>query len=216
VISTYFGGKHMLSPFSSIKQLSAANNSQIIIYLVLALLMILTRPYHFASALHLPSASLAVFFLCGFFQSRFSTFMLFFALSVIIDLASSYVRGAFGDCITPSYPFLIIGYFSLWYSGKHCFFILNKTTEKHLPRAFIKTLTGLLIASSVAFLTSNASYYWLSGKFEQLSISQYSSRVAQYYLPYIQSPFLYVGIALTCYVIAYNLHQIKRESFESK
>ncbi len=187
--------------------------SSLAIYFILALLMIATRPHHFASALHLPSASLAVFFLLGFFKSRHSTFWLFCALSVSIDLASSYARGSFGDCITRSYPFLAVGYYALWYIGQKCYFSLDRFGDKFLALNCFLTLLGLFIASSFAFLTSNGAYYWLSGKFPDLSIAQYTARVSQYYLPYVQSPFLYVVTALLCYIIAHHLHQTKRVPF---
>lgn len=190
-------------------------NSQGMIYLILAILLIATRPYHFASALHLPSASLAVFFLLGFFQSRFKVFLLFYALSIGIDLSSSYARGAFGDCLTRTYPMLIVCYFVLWSLGNKCFFKLKNASE-NTALAVLKTLVGLFIASSISFFISNGSYYWFSGKFEQANFSQYSERVAMYYLPHIQSPFLYVSIALACYVIAHQLYLLKRENFVSK
>jgi len=177
-----------------------------LIFVILSALMIMTRPYHFASALHLPSASLAVFFLGGFFLKTNKTFWGFFALSVSIDLASSYARGAFGDCITVSYPFLVVGYFALWQTGKYCFFNIQQT---NIALAMTKNLIGLFIASSVAFFTSNASYYFISGKFPDLSWLQYSTRVAKYYLPYIQSPFLYVALGLGIYCIFGQIQLLK-------
>ncbi|KZN55082.1 hypothetical protein N474_16555 [Pseudoalteromonas luteoviolacea CPMOR-2] len=158
--------------------------------------MIATRPYHFSSALNLPSASLAIFFICGLLRSSHRTFAAFFALSVLIDLASSYARGAFGDCITPSYPFLVVGYYAMWWAGLKSFSLTQAMSGLKWVRQYTQTLMMLWGASSVAFLTSNGSYYWLSGKFEELSLSQYFERVAQYYTPYVQSPVAYVVLAL--------------------
>jgi len=183
------------------------------IFIILSALMIMTRPYHFASALHLPSASLAVFFLGGFFLKTHKTFWRFFALSVCIDLASSYARGAFGDCITVSYPFLVVGYFALWQTGKWCAF---NAKQANIALAVTKNLAALFIASSFAFFTSNASYYFISGKFPDLSWLQYSSRVAKYYLPYIQSPFLYVIVALAIYCILTQIKLLKAEQVNAK
>ena len=183
------------------------------IFVILSALMVMTRPYHFASALHLPSASLAVFFLGGFFLKTNKTFWGYFALSVSIDLASSYARGAFGDCITVSYPFLVLGYFALWQTGKWCFFNIQQT---NIALAVTKNLVGLFIASSVAFFTSNASYYFISGKFPDLSWLQYSSRVAKYYLSYIQSPFLYVILGLAIYCIFGQIKLLKSEKINVK
>lgn len=184
-----------------------------LIFIALSALMIMTRPYHFSSALHLPSASLAVFFLGGFFLKTNKTFSGLFALSVTIDLASSYARGAFGDCITVSYPFLVVGYFVLWQTGKWCFFNVKQT---NIALAMTKNLVGLFIASSLAFFTSNASYYFISGKFPDLSWMQYSSRVAKYYLPYIQSPFLYVVVGLAIYSIFGQIKLLKSQQLNVK
>jgi hypothetical protein len=187
-------------------QKSVKQNACWLIVVILSVLMIMTRPYHFASALHLPSASLAVFFLGGFFLKTNKTFWGFFALSVSIDLASSYARGAFGDCITVSYPFLVVGYFALWQTGKWCFF---NEDQKNIALGVTKNIVGLFIASSIAFFTSNASYYFISGKFPDLSWMQYSTRVAKYYFPYIQSPFLYVILGLAIYCIFSQIKLLK-------
>jgi hypothetical protein len=194
-------------------QESVTNKTFWSIFIILSTLMIMTRPYHFSSALHLPSASLAVFFLGGFFLKTSKTFWGFFALSVSIDLASSYARGAFGDCITVSYPFLVVGYFALWQSGKWCFFTVK---QDNIALAISKNFVGLFIASSIAFFTSNASYYFISGKFPDLSWLQYSSRVAKYYLPYIQSPFLYVAVALAIYCLFSQIKLLNREQVNIK
>ena len=194
-------------------QESVTNKTFWPIFIILSVLMIMTRPYHFSSALHLPSASLAVFFLGGFFLKTNKTFWGFFALSVSIDLASSYARGAFGDCITVSYPFLVVGYFALWQTGKWCFF---NVAQVNIALAIAKNLAGLFIASSVAFFTSNASYYLISGKFPDLSWLQYSGRVAKYYLPYIQSPFLYVAVALAIYCLFSQIKLLNREQVNIK
>ena len=186
-------------------QKSVKQTAYWLIVVILSVLMIMTRPYHFASALHLPSASLAVFFLGGFFLKTNKTFWGFFALSVSIDLASSYARGAFGDCITVSYPFLVVGYFALWQTGKWCFFNVDT-----------KNIVGLFIASSIAFFTSNASYYFISGKFPDLSWMQYSTRVAKYYFPYIQSPFLYVILGLAIYCIFSQIKLLKSDQINVK
>ncbi|KZN34215.1 hypothetical protein N480_21670 [Pseudoalteromonas luteoviolacea S2607] len=166
------------------------------VFALLALLMIATRPYHFASVLTLPSASLAVFFICGLLRSSHRMFAAFFVLSVLIDLASSYARGAFGDCITPSYPFLVVGYYVMWWAGLKSFNLTQAMTVTDWTRQYAQSLLMLWLASSIAFLTSNGSYYWLSGKFAELSVAQYAERVVQYYVPYVQSPFVYVIFAM--------------------
>ncbi|NTS75559.1 hypothetical protein HR060_01655 [Catenovulum sp. SM1970] len=172
------------------------NSAKIVIFLLLASLMLLTRGYHFASNLHLPSATLACFFLAGFFIARMKSFYGLFSLAVGIDLLSSYARGSFGDCITVSYPFLIVGYFICYQFGKWSYF---NAQARGKALAGAKSFVFLAISSSLAFLTSNGSYYLLSGKFTDLNWAEYTARVAKYYLPYVQNPFIYVGFALLVY-----------------
>ncbi|MDE3270449.1 hypothetical protein [Pseudoalteromonas sp. G4] len=176
-----------------------------LIFTILAILMIATRPYHFASALHLPSASTAIFFILGLLASKHRTFAVFVVLSVSIDLTSSYYRGDFGDCITPSYPFLFVGYYVLWWAGHKSLQLKLDETKLAVAVKTIVALFNLWLASSIAFLTSNASYYWLSGKFSDMPLSTYAERVAQYYIPYVTNPFGYVAIALVLYLSCYFL-----------
>ena len=82
----------------------------IAVFALLTLLMLATRTHHFASLNHLPSASIAIFFLAGMYLRNMKAFWFFYILSVTIDLASSYYRGQFGDCITTSYPALVLSY----------------------------------------------------------------------------------------------------------
>ncbi|RJG42107.1 hypothetical protein [Motilimonas pumila] len=180
---------------------------RIIIFLMLALLMLLTRSAHFASSINLPSASLACFFLAGLFIGRHQAWLSLFALSVVIDLWSSALRGDMSACLSPAYPFLAVGYWLLYLFGQ---FGQQALACKDKLKASAMIAGLCFIATSLAFFTSNGSYYWFSGQFESLSISQYSERVARYYLPYLQSPFIYLSASLVLYFCAPALG-IKRE-----
>lgn len=177
----------------------------LLVYALLALLMIATRPYHFASALHLPSASTAIFFILGLLASKHRTFAVFVVLSVSIDLTTSYFRGDLEDCFTASYPFLFVGYYVLWWAGHKSLQLKFDETKLAVAVKTVVAFFNLWLASSIAFLTSNASYYWLSGKFSDMSLSNYAERVAQYYAPYVTNPFGYVAITLMLYLTCYYL-----------
>lgn len=174
-------------------------------YAVLAFLMIATRPYHFATALNLPSASTAVFFICGLLGASHRAFSAFVLLSVLIDLAGSYVRGAFGDCITWTYPLLFVGYYILWWAGHNSMRLTLREDSFSLTIKSIFTMAHLWLAASVAFFINNASFYWLSGKFQEPNMVEYLARVTKYYLPSVQKPVFYVVIALLVYVVSYLL-----------
>lgn len=169
------------------------------IFALLTLLMLATRTHHFSSLNHLPSASIAVFFLAGMYLRNVKSFWFFYVLSITIDLASSYYRGQFGDCITVSYPALFFSYGVMFTIGLYAKPNWESTAWK---LNIVKVAIALLVASSIAFFISNGSYYTLSGKFPVLSWAEYTTRVDKYFFKSISNPIFYVVSAI---VIDYTL-----------
>ncbi|MDO6427565.1 hypothetical protein Q4489_11095 [Thalassotalea sp. 1_MG-2023] len=159
------------------------------VFVTLLLLMLATRTHHFSSLNHLPSASIAIFFLAGMYLRKVSTFWFFYVLTVGIDLGSSYFRGQFGDCITTSYPALVLSYGVMFMAG---YYTKPNWQNSSLINNALKVALGLFIASSIAFFISNGSYYTLSGKFTDLSWAEYATRVDKYYFRSISNPVVYV------------------------
>jgi hypothetical protein len=156
--------------------------------------MILTRFHHFGDVLHLPDASLAVFFFAGFYRKKMLLGFLM-ALAALIDyLAIS--NGTSGWCVTPAYVFLIPTYAVMWFTGRYCSHLgARQATEL----AFSTGAMGLLaLATSIAFIISNGSFYLFSDRYTEMSWLQYFERVAHYYPLYMGSTLLYgiVGYAL--------------------
>jgi len=162
-------------------------------YLPLSLiaLMVATRFHHFGDVLHLPDASLAVFFFAGFYRKKaFFGFLL--ALAALIDFLAI-ENGTSGWCVSPAYVFLIPTYAVMWFAGRYCL------TFKPLKIAEMAKSTGLLIlAASAAFAISNGSFYLFSGRYEDLSLGDYVLRIAQYYPSYVGAALIYVvaGLAI--------------------
>jgi len=165
----------------------------IAVFTLLTLLMLATRTHHFASLNHLPSASIAIFFLAGMYLRNIKVFWFFYLLSVTIDLASSYYRGQFGDCITTSYPALVLSYGIMFTLG---FYTRPNWQQNAWQMNIVKVSLALFIASSIAFFISNGSYYALSGKFPDLSWAEYATRVDKYYFRSISNPVFYVISAI--------------------
>ena len=163
------------------------------VFATLTLLMLATRTHHFASLNHLPSASIAIFFLAGMYLRNIKAFWFFYILSVTIDLVSSYYRGQFGDCITTSYPALVLSYAAMFAAG---FYSRPNWEQSAWKINIIKVALALFVASSIAFFISNGSYYTLSGKFPVLSWAEYASRVDKYFLKSISNPVFYVILAI--------------------
>ena len=153
--------------------------------LTLIALMVLTRFHHFGDVLHLPDASLAVFFFAGFYRKRmFFGFLL--ALAALIDYLAI-ENGTSGWCVTPAYVFLIPTYAVMWFAGRYC------STIKALRMAELAKSAGLLaLATSAAFAISNGSFYLFSGRYEDISLGEYFVRVVQYYPSYVGAALIYV------------------------
>ncbi|NOU20211.1 MAG: hypothetical protein HOO93_00215 [Methyloglobulus sp.] len=160
----------------------------------LIVIMILTRFHHFGDMLHLPDASLAVFFFAGFYRKKMLLGFLL-ALAALIDYVAI-SNGTSGWCVTPAYVFLIPTYGVMWFAGRYC---SNLGAIKGTELTFSAGAMGLLaFATSLAFVISNGSFYLFSGRYSGLSWLQYFERVAQYYPPYMISTLIYgiVGYAL--------------------
>jgi len=168
----------------------------VLIALGLVALMAATRSHHFGSALHLPDASLAVFLLAGFV---IASPLLFGALLVeagLIDYLAITQFGVSDYCITPAYWFLIPTYAVLWYAGRF-YARIHQNSLRSLGQ-----FAGLsFAATSVAFLISNGAFYLFSGRFPDMGVAEYVSRVSQYYAQYLSGAALYLVPAVLLYAL---------------
>jgi hypothetical protein len=167
-----------------------------LIALTLTVLMAATRMHHFGSGLHLPDASLAVFLLAGFFIASPLLFAGLFLEAVALDYVAITQLGVDNYCVTPAYWFLLPTYAVLWFAGRY-------TARNHQD-----TLRGLglfsaisLLAVNLAFVISNGSFYLLSGKFADMSMAAYASRMTQYYVPYVTGAVIYLVPAVILYAL---------------
>lgn len=179
------------------------NNIQtrtIAIFAVLAALMAATRFNHFGSAVSLPDASYAVFFLGGLYLARSAGLSLAAFVALIleagwIDYYATSVQGISDWCMSPAYWFLIPTYGSVWLVGR--WLASRNAIKGHTPEG--KALIGLGVAawaaSSFAFVFSNATFYLFSGRFAEMGAAEYTSRVAQYYVSYVSMALLYIACA---------------------
>ena len=183
------------------------NNIQIrtiAIFAALAALMAVTRFNHFGSAVALPDASLAVFFLGGLYLARMGRASAFAFIALIleaglIDYYATSVQGVSDWCMTTAYWFLIPTYGSLWLVGR--WFALRHSMAGSMGS---KALAGLAlvawVASSFAFIFSNAAFYLFSEHFAEMSAIEYTARVAQYYVSYVSVALLYIACAVALHM----------------
>lgn len=161
-------------------------NKQYLTISALAMLMALTRSDHFGSAFTLPDASLAVFYLAGIFTGGIASFAVLLAEAALLDYVAITHWQVSDYCISPAYVFLIPTYAVMMIAGR---WSAKYATFNSRDLGF--QITYLLVATSIAFLISNGSFYLLSGKFPELSAVQYMERVAKYYSAYISSTLMY-------------------------
>ncbi len=165
--------------------------AELVLACALAALMAATRFHHFGSALHLPDASLAVFFLGGLYLRRTVAFGAYIGLAALVDYVAIVHGGVSDWCVTPAYAFLLPTYACLWWAG-----VCGSRLERNGWRRYPRLAGALFGATVVAFLISNASFYGLSGYFDELSLAEYAARVARYFPPYLASAVAYVAAAI--------------------
>jgi hypothetical protein len=167
----------------------------VLVALSLLGLMLATRYNHFGSAVALPDASLAIFFIGGLFLANWRAAGAWLALLIVaagaIDYYATTLQGVSDWCITPAYAFLIPIYAGLWFAGR--WFALNRRLQ---GRGLLELLACAWAANSAAFVLSNASFYLFSGRYAEMSALEYASRVSQYYGSYVSVALFYLFCAV--------------------
>ncbi|HSN24532.1 MAG TPA: hypothetical protein VLS45_10290, partial [Methylomicrobium sp.] len=149
-------------------------------------LMVLTRYHHFGDALHLPDASLTVFFFAGFTRKP-SLFAFLLLLAGVIDYFAI-ANGTSAWCVTPAYLFLIPTYAVMWLAGRYC--------SRYTAYDFIglaMTFGMLILSATVAFIISNGSFYLFSGRYDAASWNEYIAGGIPYFVPYVGSALIYAA-----------------------
>ncbi len=183
------------------------NQRNLVLSSVLAVLMLATRTDHFGSSLSLPDASLAVFFLAGFYLRGKFVFPLLLAEAGLIDYVAISHFGVSDFCVSPAYVFLIPAYAAPWVAG---FWLRHKVDWNW--HSLLPLAGSLFVSVSLAFLFSNGSFYWLSGRYPDPNWSQYVERAAHYFPPYLSSPLLYVTIAAFLHILLRALPSLRASS----
>lgn len=159
--------------------------------LCLMTVMAMTRFGHFGSAVTLPDASLAVFFLAGFGVNPLWFFGVLLLEAGLIDYVAVSQYNVSDFCLSPAYLFLIPAYGVMWFAGRHC--------QRYVNLGFtgsLKTFGLSLLATTLAFILSNTSFYGLSDKIGERSISHFLVQFGRYYPAYLSSTMLYLALAL--------------------
>ena len=170
------------------------------IFVVLAAVLAGTRINHFGA---LPDASWAVFFVAGFYLrgSMRWAFPALMALAVFVDFLVINGQGLnFWShyCVSPGYWFLIAAYGAMSLGGS----FLRALTKEIGLRTFGLLVASFLIAECVCFAVSNGSFYWLSNSVASPSMGGWMQNMADWYLPYLRTSAIYVGVAAVVHLLA--------------
>jgi hypothetical protein len=157
----------------------------------LTLLMVATRFAHFGDALHLPDASMAVFFLGGLYLRRYAAFGFFTLLAVLLDEVSIRYAGVSDFCITGAYAFLPWAYAVLWYGGRR-----YATELTGGWRSLLGALAVAFICAVLSFAMSNGAFYWLGGRYAHPHLAEYAARLWQWGPLFVRTTLSYVAVAL--------------------
>jgi hypothetical protein len=167
-----------------------------LIPLALALLLAATRSHHFATALHLPDASWAVFFLAGFYLRPLWVLPALLALAGASDYVAISWFSVSDFCVSPAYGFLLPAYGALWlagrwYAGRHRFSLST----------LIPLASSALIGAAVCEIISSGGFYFFSERFAETSLVELGLRLAKYFPPSLVSLAFWLGIAIVVHIV---------------
>jgi len=158
-------------------------------FFALTALMLATRVHHFGSAFFLPDASLAVFFFAGLYCTRIEFFSFLLGLAALIDYIAISQFGVSHFCVSKAYLALVPTYGVMWFAGRYSKKFTQLSTQQLVQQAAV-----LFMATSLAFIISNGSFYLFSGHSAAPNLAVYLEGFTLYYPPYILAPLLYSAV----------------------
>ncbi|TAN05403.1 MAG: hypothetical protein EPN36_06355 [Rhodanobacteraceae bacterium] len=174
---------------------------------LLALLMLLTRTGHFGDALHMPDASMAVFFLGGVYVRRHGALAVLLILAVAIDYVAIRYAGVSDFCVTAAYAFLPLAYAALWYGASACTRLVRHA--RPLP-AWLGLTVGVVVFASLSFLISNGSFYWLGGRVAHPDLAGWAANAWQWGPRFVATTLAYAGSVLLAQAVWVQLRDARR------
>lgn len=154
-----------------------------------------THGHHFGTALHLPPAAWAVFFVLGFYVRSAWAFVALVAEIVAIDYFAITAGGVSAFCVSPAYGFLLPAYGTLWLAGRW-FAGRYSLTVKALPALF----ASLVASFSLAELFTSGGFYFFSGRFAETTLAEFGSRLLKYAPGSLEAFVFWIGIAAIAHI----------------
>jgi hypothetical protein len=168
--------------------MSLKTQNSTLIGMALIALIVLTRSSHFGTSFLLPDATIAALFLTGMLMQKIRWLAIAIAVAFAVDFYALGFAGVADYCMSLGYWGLIPTYAMVWGVGRYI-------AKQEKPFAVQVFVTAALMATSLAFVLSNAFWYAFSDKVNSLTITEFSARVAPYFTPYLGYTVFYLGSA---------------------
>ena len=177
--------------------LSLSKRQQFIIGLLLIALMAFTRGHHFSTINHLPSATLAVFFLAGFYVSSKWFMPILFAEAALLDYAAITFGGVSSYCVSPAYAMLIPAYGTLWLAGHWYAKQYQFNWQSLLPLSL-----SVIFTTAISKVFSSGGFYYFSGRYAEPTMAEFGQRFLNYFPSSLRNVAFYIALAVAFHVIA--------------
>lgn len=174
--------------------------NQIVIGSILIAIMAITRGHHFATLSHLPSATLAIFFLAGLYLSGKWMFGVLLAEAVVLDYLAITFGGGSSFCASPAYALLLPAYGTLYLAGRW----YNQRYQFNLS-TLLPLTASLLIATAISKVFSSGGFYVFSGRYAEPTLIEFGHRFIKYYPSSLSNLAFYIAVAIICHVLVVSL-----------
>jgi hypothetical protein len=98
--------------------------------------------------------------------------------------------------VSPAYWFLVPSYAVLWFGGA---WLRARYRGLHAREGAL-LVASAIVAASACYLVSNGSFYWISPSVPVRSFGGWVANLGDWYLPFMQTTLVYVGIAAALHV----------------
>jgi len=177
--------------------ISLSSRQQFLIGILLFALMAFTRGHHFSTINHLPSATLAVFFLAGLYVSSKWLVPILFAEAALLDYAAITFGGVSSFCVSQAYVMLIPAYGTLWLAGH--WYAQQYQFNWH---SFLPLSLSVMLATAISQVFSGGGFYFFSGRYTQPTLAEYGERFVNYFPSALSNIAFYIALAVAFHVIA--------------
>lgn len=178
------------------RRLELGYRSQLIVALVLAAVLILTRGHHFPTLTQaVPSASWAIFFLAGVYLRSAWPLVAMLGLAAAVDYAAIAWGGMSDFCVSPVYAALVPAYGALWLAGRW-----YATRYRFAPSTLLPLGLAIMAGAVACELISSGSFYFYSGRVTDPTATGFGRTLLAYLPRSLQSVVFWIVIAMLAHV----------------